>query len=330
MERLANINTTVSFPNVEKDSDLSIRRDLPRFENGLHAILQKHGLNGAAVSVLGGEGGSMPVFAVGDDLVLKLFPDIRRTNFEAEVVALRLLAGETQCRVPQLKHHGSLESWHYVIMTRVGGVQLSSIWKSLDERQKEIVCERLGAMVTDLHRVGTSSASDSAAWSAFIDEQARGCVERQRAHGLREELLEQIPEFIRPVLESIKSAPTVFLHTELMQEHVFVDPERLTIEGLIDFEPSMRGSADYEFGAFVIFIAQAQPQLLRAFLRGYGYEWNRKDISFSSVVMTCTLLHRYSRLTWYLDRLEGPRGREIVDLEEIARKWFALPRVAGT
>ena len=60
----------------------------------------------------------------------------------------------------------------------------------------------------------------------------------------------------------------VFLHTEFMLEHVFVDPNRLTIKGLIDFEPSTRGMAEYDFGGVPIFMAQGDPQLLRAFLRG--------------------------------------------------------------
>lgn len=313
------------FPKIETEYNLEpARRGLTHFEKGIRIILEENGLQAASVSVLNGEGGSLPVFLINEILVLKLFPHVLRTNYEAEVDALSILAGKTNCELPQLRYHGSLDGWHYVIMTRVRGVQMSTIWKTIDEQQKETLCERLGVVVADLHKVEVPTARDTGAWNTFIDQQVKGCVEQQKRHGLREELLAQIPEFIQPVMDLIKAAPTVFLHTELMLEHVFVDPDKLTIEGLIDFEPSMGGMAEYDFGAVVIFIAQGQPALLRAFLRGYGYEWNSLGVSTARLMMTLTLLHRYSRFTWYLDRLEGEPGKEIVDLVELEKKWFTI------
>lgn len=299
------------------------RKNLPRYEAGLHQILRACGLG--EVTLSNTAGGSMPVFGVNDDLIIKLFPHTRRPHFNNEVASLQRLAGKTPFAVPELKASGEFGSWFYVIMTRVPGVQLSKLWPEVDDVTKAKLLTNLGAAAAALHQLATATAEETATWRTFMAQQARNCVEHHRRNKLSEELLAQIPDYIAPVLPEIEAAPVVFLHTELMPEHIFVDPERLTIQGLIDFEPSTMGAAEYDFGGVPIFMSQGNPQLLQAFLRGYGYRWDKPGVPSPRFGMTYTLLHRYSNLGWFLELIGDRRPEIVTRFEELEQFWWTCP-----
>ena len=295
----------------------AIRKNQPLFEPALRHILRVAGLPPDA-TITGTLGGSLPVFGVNHDLVVKFFSPLHREHFANELASLRLLEGKTPFDTPRIRASGTLETWSYLLMTRVRGTQLSILWPNLDETKKAVVCENLGATAAALHRVQATTPADAAQWRAFIAGQAGRCVEHHRARGLGENLLAQIPAYLAPLLAPMAAAPVVFLHTEFMLEHIFIDPARLAIEGLIDFEPSMTGPAEYEFGAVVIFIAEAHPARLRAFLRGYGYPWTDQT---PRLLFSHKLLHRYSNLVWYMERLGPARAQTLEDLE---KAWFSI------
>src|SRR5690606_6529527 len=188
-----------------------------------------------------------------------------------ELAALRRLAGKTPFAVPEIKAAGEFGSWFYVIMTRVPGVQLASLWREADDAKKQILLSNLGVAFKALHGVTVVTAEETATWRAFMTQQVSNCVEHHRSMKLPEELVAQIPDYIAPVLPVIEAAPVVFLHTEMMLEHIFFDPDNLTVSGLIDFEPSTIGAVEYDFTGVPIFITQGHSKLLRAFLEGYSY-----------------------------------------------------------
>ena len=111
----------------------------------------------------------------------------------------------------------------------------------------------------------------------------------------------------------------VLLHTEVMREHLLVERREGAwhITGLIDFEPAMLGAPEYELAAVGIFLTCAEPGLLRVLLDAYGAE---VDDELPLRIMAYALLHRYSNLRWYLERL--PVLDDVGDLESLARRWF--------
>ncbi len=297
----------------------AIRKNQTLLEPGLRHILSQCSLADATLSAT--IGGSMPVFGVNHDLVVKLFSSNHRDHFENELASLRTLASKTSFDIPQIRASGTLETWSYLVMTRVRGTQLSSLWRDLPDAKKVTVCKNLGSSLAALHRLPVATAKATVTWRTFVARQAERCVEHQRGRGVGENLLAQIPDYIAPALAPIAASPVVFLHTELMLEHIFIDPDRLTIEGLIDFEPSMIGAAEYDFGAVPIFISEGRPSLLRAFIRSYGYPWVPAS---PRLLMTYLLLHRYSNLTWFLERLGPERAKTLTTLEDMEKTWFSI------
>jgi hygromycin-B 7''-O-kinase len=111
----------------------------------------------------------------------------------------------------------------------------------------------------------------------------------------------------------------VLLHTEVMREHLLVERRggAWHLSGLLDFEDALLGAPGYELAAVGIFLAAAEPGLLRSFLEAYGADI---DDELPLRIMAYALLHRYSNLRWYLERLPVPDRAG--DLEALARRWF--------
>ena len=98
-----------------------------------------------------------------------------------------------------------------------------------------------------------------------------------------------------------------------------VDQARLC--GLFDFEPAMLGAAEYEFASVGLFVACGDARALRRVLLAYGYPPHALDEALQCRFMAYALLHRYSNLRWYLERL--PAG-DAQTLEQLATRWWPL------
>src|ERR1035441_5572382 len=108
---------------------------------------------------------------------------------------------------------------------------------------------------------GGSRLFRSENWAAFLVEQRATAVERQRQVRLGEAWLEQIPEFLDSV--PLPGQPDLaLLHTEIMREHLVVDPGRWTLSGVLDFEPAMIGDRGYEFASVGVFTSRGDARLL--------------------------------------------------------------------
>jgi hygromycin-B 7''-O-kinase len=98
-----------------------------------------------------------------------------------------------------------------------------------------------------------------------------------------------------------------------------VDAGRLS--GLFDFEPAMVGAPEYDFSSLGLFVSCGDARFLRRTLLAYGYAPHALDEALSCRLMAYTLLHRYSNLRWYLERLPAPGD---TSLEQLATRWWAL------
>jgi hygromycin-B 7''-O-kinase len=83
----------------------------------------------------------------------------------------------------------------------------------------------------------------------------------------------------------------------------------------------MPGGRAYEFASVGLFVTCGDRQLLRRVLRAYGWPEAGLDDALSCRLMAMALLHRYSHLRWYLERLPLPGA---TTLEQLARHWWAL------
>ena len=129
---------------------------------------------------------------------------------------------------------------------------------------------------------------------------------------LPEVWLSQIEDF----LESAPLTPgpeRVLLHTEVIREHLMVNPRTWTLSGLLDFETAMTGDRAYEFAAAGLFVSRGDPRLLGRLLAAYGRGFDPREL------LAYTLLHRHSNLPECLAQLPAPPEPT---LDCLALTWF--------
>jgi hygromycin-B 7''-O-kinase len=263
--------------------------------------------------------GSVPVFAVGARHVVKLFPPAERAFFETEWAALTHLDGCPAIPAPRPVASGQRGAWFYVVMTRLPGVAMVEAWPSIELDDRLRLIREVGAALAALHATPTGALRALAVdWPAFVDAQRVSCRERQQVKGLGSPWVDAVEDFLARWTPRDDGA-RVLLHTEVMRQHVLVERHQgaWRLSGLIDFEPAMLGAPEYELASAGVFLTCAEPRLLRVFLEAYGA---RADGALPYRIMAYALLHRYSNLRWYLERLPVPEG--VRDLEALARAWF--------
>jgi len=290
--------------------------------------------------------GSLPVYAAGGGRVLKIYPPFDLPARDREAAALRAVAGRLTVPTPGVHARGELGGWGYLLMDRLRGESLAAAWPRIPDPGRRRLAEALGEALASLHALrGDGLDPLRGDWHAFVAEQRLTAVDRQRARGLDEHWLAQIPEFLRglplpgpagggpgrraPDCSPGPSADLPLLHTEVMREHLLVEegPRGWRLSGLFDFEPAMTGEPEYEFVAVGLFVSCGEVELLRRALRAYGYAEASLDADLERRLLAYALLHRYSHLPWYLQRLPPPPGART--LEALASHWWGLGGAAA-
>ncbi|MET9231842.1 aminoglycoside phosphotransferase family protein [Lentzea sp. NPDC003310] len=259
-------------------------------------VRDRLGLDGQVVRF---EAGSLPVFAIGDDLVVKLFPPQHHAEVPTEVAVMEALHGRLPVPTPCFQGIGVVDDWACVLMSRLHGEE-----PAVPDVE---VSRQVGEMLRALHAVEPPEVLGPADWAAFVVGQREKCVERQREHGLDERWLERIPAFLDRV--DLGDQPAVLLHTEVISAHLLWRNGMLS--GLFDFEPAMRGAFEYEFASVGLFVTKGDRRCWAALVDAYG------RVPEPERVMAYALLHVYSNMPWYMR--EMPQGETF---EELAVRWF--------
>jgi len=272
------------------------------------------GLTGAALRRY--PGGSRPVYAIGDRLVLKLYPTVSAPVSVTEARVLEYLSGKLPVATPELVAHGEYENgWRYVLMSRLPGTELAAAWPAIPRPRQDRVASEAGELLAALHGLDPGplqAVLGPADWDGFLAGQLTTARERQREVKLPDPWLSQIEGF----LESVPLAPgpeRVLLHTEVIREHLVVTPGTWTLSGLLDFETAMTGDRAYEFGAVALFVSRGDPRLLGRILAAYGRGFDPREL------LAYTLLHVHSNLPECLSELPAPPEPT---LDSLARTWF--------
>jgi hygromycin-B 7''-O-kinase len=263
-------------------------------------------------------GGSRPVYAVGDRRVLKLYPTVSAPDGVTEARVLEYLNGRLPVATPELLAHGEYENgWRYVLMSRLPGTELAAAWPAIPRSDQDRIASQAGEMLAALHGLDPGSLDASlgpADWAGFLTGQRVTATERQRQVKLPEPWLSQIEGF----LESAPLTPgqqRVLLHTEVIREHLVVNPRTWTLSGLLDFERAMTGDRAYEFAAAGLFVSRGDPRLLGRILAAYGRSFDPREL------LAYTLLHRHSNLPECLAELAAPPEPT---LDSLALTWFSI------
>jgi hygromycin-B 7''-O-kinase len=282
-------------------------------------LCQLLGVNAASLSRFAA--GSLPVYAA-NDLVLKLFPPFSLAKCQVEVGVLRAVEGRLPTPTPRVRSEGEHDGWTYVLMNRITGVPLNTVWKRISIKERDEIADRLGEMIAALHEVSPPPVENwwPDDWPAFVARQRAGYAARHRDLGLPPAWVDQLSEFLDDV--ALRSGLPVLLHTEVRRQHLLVTQAHggaWRLSGLVDFDHAMRGAREYELAAAGLHVSQGDSRFLRRVLTAYGYIDDQLDRDLRQRLLAWAILHRYSNLAAWLRRLPKP-GK--LTLSSLAERWF--------
>ncbi len=306
---------------VSEEAFAEVGRDEAALRPGVERLCQLLSVDSSGLTRFAA--GSRPVYAAGD-LVLKLFPPVPEwPQFHIEAQVLAAVQGRLPTATPQVHATGQHDGWGYILMSRLPGAPLDTLWDQLSAADRDRLAGQLGGTIAALHRLPPPEIRDwwPADWAAFVARQRAKCAGEQRAWGLPDEWADQIPGFLDAV--ALPSGPPVLLHTEVMRQHLLAteDPAGTwQLSGLIDFEPVMRGEREYEFVSVAVFVSQGDAGFLARTLAAYGYRRDQFGHDLRRRLLAWGLLHRYSYLAGWMPRMPEPPEPT---LDALADCWFA-------
>lgn len=290
----------------------------------LEAICSRHRLPADSLSLF--TKGTAVVAAAGEAAVIKIYRPEDALDRAREARACELLGGALAVPTPEVLATGELEAAPYLVMRRLPGKPLDEAWPEIGGRDRIRLLEELGAATRQLHSIALHDPGALALdWPTFLESQVASAADRQRQRGLEESWVAGIDDFLaRSRLLATPPAPSVLVHTELMRDHLMVEPGpggwRLC--GLIDFADSLAGHPRYELPSVGLFVSCGDPALLRRFLLGYGFAAPELTPDLTQELLAWALCHRYANLPWYLGRMPPEPGAD--QLETLAERWFGL------
>ncbi|BET65666.1 hypothetical protein ASA1KI_05840 [Opitutales bacterium ASA1] len=243
-------------------------------------------------------GGDCPVFAAGNEWVMKFAPAHDAGALHREVAVQTTLAGSATPLRAAMLAHGTCEDWHYLVSSRLPGRPLHEVWPTLACSDRLVLAEEFGELLRTLHEIPppTADVPDLPRWDVFVVRAVHEWPTRWGLERVPAALRADGPRFLEASgLESSAppSANLRLLHGDLAPENVLVHENagRWRFSGMIDFGNAMIGDRRFDYTAPTVLLAPGDPTIVRAFLRGAGVADGRIDPALRRALMACTLVH---------------------------------------
>ncbi|MCA0402707.1 MAG: aminoglycoside phosphotransferase family protein [Proteobacteria bacterium] len=140
-----------------------------------------------------------------------------------------------------------MNGWSYLIINKLEGTPLETLWEMLPHHNKIVILHELGKLIREVHSLPTTGLeSIDCHWPQFLEKQIKNCIEQHQITGLSPHLLQQLPTYLESIREILpKFKNPVILTGEYTPMNFLVRQEEgiWHICGLIDFGDAMLGLA---------------------------------------------------------------------------------------
>jgi hygromycin-B 7''-O-kinase len=184
---------------------------------------------------------------------LKLNPPCWQGEIARETTAAALVAGKLPVDTPQCVAQGCVDSWEYLVQSRLSGRNLHEIWTGLTVQQRANLAVQHGEILAALHGFSSNDLSSSSLvfdWTDMYARQREVCQVEMAASALHPALVEDAERYLDLTAPLLSPAgDTVLLHGDLTHLNLLVDeqPSGWQITGLIDWGDAKTGPRGHEF-----------------------------------------------------------------------------------
>jgi hygromycin-B 7''-O-kinase len=286
---------------------ISTEQDLKKYRNDLNFlrpiienILEKERMSLNKIHIF--DTGSSIIVDIGNHQVLKIFPLFLKQDFNSEISSLRLLNQYNIERVPKLYSFGEIKNYSYVIISKIRGITLESIWNKIKLENKISIMAYIGIFLKSIHLIPNhNSLKNSKDWKVFLEKQVLNCCEHHAKLGMTQALISQIEKFTSLHLPMQTTPKNIcFLSGDVHYWNILIEEKNgeYQISGFIDYGDSFYGLPEYDFLAPGAFMAKGgNSELLSAMFLGYGYKKEELNKELSHRMFAFHLIHRFSNFS---------------------------------
>ncbi|CAM4162752.1 phosphotransferase family protein [Shewanella denitrificans] len=271
----------VENPSYADACDILDERPLEFWLPTIEVILSQHQL--AKKTVLRISNGSNALFDIDNEYILKLVPPNWDYQGISEVTSLTLLnlanhSENLSLAVPKMIGFGRVDNWFYVIMTKLKGLSMATVWPDLNTAQKLPLVKQLGQFMTELHQITSTQAFTpdprlSVDWPEYIKGLISDSVPRHARKGVSPELVTQISDYLQAADSDFNDIHAVFIHMDLHPWNLMVEKHHghYRLCGVVDFGDALVGNCQLlELATPIIFVCQGNKTLIDELVANYS------------------------------------------------------------
>ncbi len=267
--------------------------------------------------------GSNLIASIADLYIVKIFPPFLHHQWESEYKVLKQLNNKLHIPVPELLAFGETENnWTYVILTKLPGDTMESIWGEITIDDKKRLLKQMGQIMKQVHSLPVDELHDlPPKWDPFLSDQIQKCKERHLRLNAPEWIINEIENYVQQNIHLIpKQFTSVILTGEYTPFNILVQKvqEDWNISAMIDFGDAMIGFSEYDLLGPSVFSCEGNIELVTALFDGYGILYKDVNRDFRKRLLILMLLHRYSDLNTQIFIPEwSTRVSGLKELEEL-------------
>lgn len=270
--------------------------------------------------------GANALFALGDDIVVKLVPPNWRRQGEKECIVAPLLDGKLSLATPRLLGAGTVDNWVFVISSRLRGTSLATIWPALDADQKRPIMRQVGTLLRELR----SSECDAGMairveWQEYIRTLSASCLARHQRKGMPVHLAEQVMPYLDAAGDFAPAGQARFIHLDIHPWNLMAHQEqgRWRLCGLLDFGDAIVGNSDrFELLTPLMFMAQGDASLAQTMFDAYGLRDDVDAPTLRRQLMASALIRPDSDVGFCMRQVPSTGPRDT--WEQIALQLFPV------
>lgn len=249
------------------------------------------------------------VFTLGA-AVVKLSPPFWSDDLRNEAAILRLIANRLPVATPELLAEGELESWGYLLLSRLPGEPLRLRWPQLARSEKVTLAHQQGALMAAVHAL---PVHDAPAWLAYdwqsrLSEQIATCAPAMQRSGVQAPLLADIDRYLGQArLLLLAETERVLLHGDLDAGNLLVAHHagQWRLSGLFDWGDGWLGPRTHDFISPGVHTLCGDRESLQAWYAGYGLAPDQQTAQLQQTVMARAMLHYADEWARLMARVPG-------------------------
>jgi hygromycin-B 7''-O-kinase len=266
------------------------------------------------------------VFVCGP-VVAKLSPPFWRHEVPREAAVLQFVHNRLPIAVPELLATGELDTWRYLIQTRLPGELLRSVWPGLHLHAKTALAHQHGAILAALHALPIQHAPVSLAfdWPLLLAEQAAECLPAMQRAGVPEALVADAVPYLERALPLLAADTDGWLlHGDLDAINLLVEYQHAQwrITGLVDWGDVKLGPMAHEFISPRVHMYREEPDLLRPWYEGYKLLSADRTAQLEQNLMARAMLYYADEFTSILSKV--PEANHCQTWTEVAPYFWRI------